>query len=75
MILAVFLLPRSVSRLFHEKNKITLDKLLAIYTYYIILSNNLIRCENFRVVPDTDLARYPAAEMPANNFAGYQISG
>ena len=64
--------------------------MLAIYTYDIILSNNLIWCEKFRVVPDTDLAGYlaagmpaagmpaagmPAAGMPANNFAGYQISG
>ena len=25
-----------------------------------------------RVVPDTDLAGYPAAGYPANNFAGYR---
>ena len=34
----------------------------------------------YRVVPDTDLAGYPAAGYPAagylaNNFAGYRISG
>ena len=28
-----------------------------------------------RVVPYTDLAGYPAAGYPANNFAGYRISG
>ena len=28
-----------------------------------------------RVAPDTDLARYPATEYSANNFAGYRISG
>ena len=28
-----------------------------------------------RVVPDTDLAGYPAAGYPAINFAGYRISG
>ena len=27
-----------------------------------------------RVVSDTDLARYPPAGYPANNFAGYRIS-
>ena len=26
-----------------------------------------------RVIPDTDMAGYPAAGYPANNFAGYRI--
>ena len=30
---------------------------------------------NIRVVPDTDLAGYPDAGYPANNFAEYRISG
>ena len=35
--------------------------------YFFLLKNLNI----FRVVPDTDLAGYPAAGYPANNFAGY----
>ena len=38
-------------------------------TFYFLLSFKI------RVVPDTDLAGYMAAGYPANNFAGYWISG
>ena len=33
------------------------------------------RPEKFRVVPDTDLVNYPVTGYPANNIAGYRISG
>ena len=32
-------------------------------------------CVEYRLVPDTDLAGYPAAGYRAINFAGYRISG